>query len=489
MLPPGLKKLAYLGLKQIKNPDFYHHLRWFADNEYLPFAQLQPMQEVLLTRLLKEASQYVPAYSQRLAEAGVVNNGGQVELANFTRISPLTRQDLVMNRQAFVHADGVRRGLYFTKTGGSTATPLQIGHDRHYREWCLASNFFFNRWGGLDIGTPYFFLWPAYRDLHNQLHHWKDRFVIGYLQGRRILNCRVTSPELYEAFVKILNRQTDCRFMVGYASVMDELANFCLEHGYSIEKPFKAVFTTADSLTHRMRQNIESVFQCPVFNRYGCRDAGDIASECEYQVGFHINPLYTLVEVADETGTPLPYGEVGQLLITSLHNAAMPLIRYALGDEGMLNAPSRCKCGREWPTLTSITGRISEKLMLPDQRRFGGAFLHTAFDHLPRLKRYQIQQLGPTRLNILLRSPVPNYVETYAPDLNEVSRRLRVWTGVELEITYEQRDLFDKTPMGKELIVVHKFHQPTASGASLQASTTVPAHATAVTKHEHSIRR
>ncbi len=452
-----IKAAIYIGLKYWKRSQFFTYYRWLQQNQYQPFEMLCHYQERFLRQLLQEAYDFVPAYRDRLENAGVFANG-KLDLANFAQIPPLTREDIVFHGTDFTHLKGKERGMYLFKTGGSTATPIQVVQDNHYWDWYLAANFFTNSWSGLRIGTPYFLLWSAYRDLHAQLHSWKDQFLVGFLQGRRILNCRVSSPDVFTSFIQTINQQTDCHYLVGYAAELYALACHSQEQNLPINRPFNAIYSTAENLTQQMRETIESVFQCPVYNRYGCREAGDLACECDHQNGLHINPLCNYVEVVDDEGKPLPYGEEGRILVTNLHNYAMPLIRYAIGDEGCLGSPQRCQCGREWQTLAKITGRTSEKLYLFNGKRFGGSFLHTAFDHLPLLQRYQIHQFDFDKLFIKLRSSEPDYVQKFQQDLVETARRLDVWSGQHFQIQYEQTHDFERTPTGKELIIIHHFN-------------------------------
>lgn len=97
------------------------------------------------------------------------------------------------------------------------------------------------------------------------------------------------------------------------------------------------------------------------------------------------------VEVVDETGTPLPPGEEGELAITVLTNYSMPLIRYRLGDRGMFSQGG-CSCSRTSTTLERVSGRVSDHFLSTDQRLvYGGAFRLLLFNK-DWVRKFQIRQ-------------------------------------------------------------------------------------------------
>ena len=103
---------------------------------------------------------------------------------------------------------------------------------------------------------------------------------------------------------------------------------------------------------------------------YSAAEAGYLALQCPQQEHYHIQSESALVEVLDEAGNPCRPGETGTMVVTPLHNFAMPLIRYAIGDIAEVGAP--CACGRGLPVLARLLGRVRQMLVLPSgARRYG----------------------------------------------------------------------------------------------------------------------
>lgn len=81
-----------------------------------------------------------------------------------------------------------------------------------------------------------------------------------------------------------------------------------------------------------MRKEIEEVFKCNVFNRYGSREVGGIACNCADETDLHLSIWNQYVEILDDYMQPVGPGKIGKAYVTTLNNKVMPLIRYEIGD-------------------------------------------------------------------------------------------------------------------------------------------------------------
>ena len=101
-------------------------------------------------------------------------------------------------------------------------------------------------------------------------------------------------------------------------------------------------------------------------NIYGLTEMGGpgIAFECLEKDGMHINEDHVIAEIIDPvTAEPLPYGEYGELVFTSITKTGMPLIRYRTHDICCLN-PEPCACGRTHVRMSRITGRTDDMMVI-----------------------------------------------------------------------------------------------------------------------------
>ena len=98
-----------------------------------------------------------------------------------------------------------------------------------------------------------------------------------------------------------------------------------------------------------------------LFSTYGLTEAGLAFHDCPLHRGLHSHPDFIIVEIVDDTGRPLPDGEVGELVITTLQVEGMPLLRYRTGDV-TFRVPGDCPCGRGGPCIGPILGRKQQRL-------------------------------------------------------------------------------------------------------------------------------
>lgn len=145
-------------------------------------------------------------------------------------------------------------------------------------------------------------------------------------------------------------------------------ADFLEKKGISSQRDLslKKAFIGAEPHTEETRQKIENLLGIDAYNSYGLSEMNGpgVAFECIYKNGMHIWEDYFLVEIIDPaTGEPLPEGEKGEMVLTSLNREAMPLIRYRTRDiTSIISEP--CKCGRTHRRLTRITGRSDDMLIV-----------------------------------------------------------------------------------------------------------------------------
>jgi phenylacetate-CoA ligase len=158
--------------------------------------------------------------------------------------------------------------------------------------------------------------------------------------------------------INLINRFRP-KMIRAYADAIYEISRFVSRRGLTVKAP-ELIHTGAGVLHDFMRGEIERVFGCPVYDHYGSREVGSLASECSSHDGLHIMMEHNLIEVLATGGRPCRPGEPGEIVVTNLNNYAMPLIRYKIGDIGIRLDDGVCPCGCTYPRLKQVIGRTGD---------------------------------------------------------------------------------------------------------------------------------
>ncbi len=146
----------------------------------------------------------------------------------------------------------------------------------------------------------------------------------------------------------------------------------------------RTVLLSTDQAPRALVAAIEQAWGCRVFDHYGTTETGlGGGVECEAHEGLHLRAADLLFEVVEPaSGRPLPDGEEGEVVFTTLTREAMPLIRYRTGDLGRL-LPGTCPCGSALRRLGPVRARLADVAPLPGGGRLALADLDEALFALP----------------------------------------------------------------------------------------------------------
>ncbi len=128
----------------------------------------------------------------------------------------------------------------------------------------------------------------------------------------------------------------------------------------------KTLVIGAEPHSDEQRRRIEEMLGVKAYNSFGMSEmcGPGVAFECPYQNGLHIWEDYYIVEIIDpDTLQPVPEGEVGELVLTTLNREAMPLLRYRTRDLTRI-LPGECPCGRHHLRLDRMRGRSDDMIIL-----------------------------------------------------------------------------------------------------------------------------
>jgi len=331
---------------------------WDRESETLARPTLEQLQFKLLQETLQRVGERVPFYRQRFAELGI-KPGDIKSLADVQRLPFTTGADLRAaypdGMLAVDHAEPVR----LHTSSGTTGKPKAIFFSRkdvdnaaHLIARSLVAAGVTNK----DV-------------LQNMMSYglFTGGLVMHY--GAEKLGCLVipAGPGTSERQFMLMQdfKTTAVHILPSYALYF---ASFLERKGLDPRKDLtiRKAFVGAEPHTEETRRRIEEAFGCDVYNSYGLTEMNGpgVAFECEHKAGLHLWEDYFLLEIINPvTGEPLPEGQTGELVLTSLRREAMPILRYRTRDITSI-IPEPCKCGRTHRSLARITGRSDDMLII-----------------------------------------------------------------------------------------------------------------------------
>lgn len=136
-------------------------------------------------------------------------------------------------------------------------------------------------------------------------------------------------------------------------------------------------------------QKIKEKWDVQLFATYSSTEMGATFSECEYGMGGHVHPELIIVEIIGEDDLPVPDGEAGEIVVTTLGVEAMPLLRFRTGDIAT-KIVEQCKCGRNSYRLTPLIGRKNNMIKLKGTTLYPPA-INDVLDDADYIENYVIE--------------------------------------------------------------------------------------------------
>lgn len=410
--------------------DVLNKMQFLLASQHWNQEQILQYQLDKLKSLIRHAASNVPYYKTLFQQQGIHPDDIR-SLEDFSKIPVLTKRDMQLCLTYMVTDGTDTSRLSLNSTGGSTGMPLNFYQDENYCQWADAARLRAWRYmpGATEKDLEAVF-WGAIRDVGKGLT--LGQVLRGVFRERALLlNTFDLDEVLLKKYLKYYNFFKP-PLVRGYASSLYYVARYIEANNVFISKP-KAVISSTEVLHARMRETIERVFGCKVFDSYGCREISQIATECDAHNGLHMVFENQYVELVGQ-----------EIIVTNLNNYVMPFIRYKVGDLASSIDYGPCTCGRFSPRIKSLVGRDNDNIELPSGKVINGEFFEFLFFGMPSVIQYQIIFKRSTgRLLIRLQ------LNESSTDIVTMLKQTMLEKFGFANVDVEYADSFDKTPTGK----------------------------------------
>ena len=422
---------------------FLQESQWWSKDK------LEEYQMRQLEKLLKHAYENVSYYTKVFNERGLKPK----DIQNFDdlRKLPFLTKDIIReNLTELVATNYPQSKLHYANTGGSTGIPMGFYQEEGVTG-AREKAFIITMWNrvGYKFDDKCIVLRGNVVKDADQGKFWEHDVLNKLLV---LSSYHIKNENLSKYIEKI--REFEPNFIQAYPSAISIVAKFMLENNIKPFPTITALLCGSENLYESHRKLLKEAFQCRIYSWYGQTEKVVLGGECEKSYHYHLFPEYGITELIGEDGNPITgEGEIGEIVGTSFNNNVMPFIRYKTTDLGVHTNES-CDCGRNYPVLKRVEGRLHELIVTKDDRIvtltafiFGQHF--KAFSNIKEMQLVQ-EKKGEILVNIV---KTLNYSDD---DEEELRRKMIDSVDGQLDAQFKYVNEIPRTERGKFKFLIQK---------------------------------
>ncbi|HLK39309.1 MAG TPA: hypothetical protein VKU41_21260 [Polyangiaceae bacterium] len=398
------QKVLYPGWESgLRRRPTLSHLERLERSEWCTLDELNALQSRELRKLLEHAHRHSPHYSRSFEERALTPSAIRA-VDDLPKLPLLTREEATDSLEGRMSsAEPLPR--IRKMTSGTSGRPLAFAYDVGSEYWRQAAKLRGYGWAGYRPGDRSLHYWGSIAAVKAPSLRKKFKTGIDHVVRREhYIDCADHSERALSGVVRQLRRLRP-DVIVCYAQAGAALARHVVETKSRDWKDL-AVISAAERLFPADREVMMQAFGPNVFETYGSREVMLIAAECEAHQGLHQSMENLVLEIIVRKGDgerPAQPGELGEVVVTDLHNYGAPFIRYLNGDLAVALPPGRCACGRALSRLQRVEGREMDTLRDIDGRPIGGMFFSVLFSVIAdKVREFQVVQRKDRSMDLKL---------------------------------------------------------------------------------------
>jgi len=354
--------------------------------------QFRSYTEARLEKVLAAAAK-IPFYRERF--------GRSMRIGDFSALPTLRRADVLELNASVrsVYLAGMR--LLADSSSGSTGLPVEFLFDNSHQRGRNAARARYLRANGWN---------PLQRTVWHYALNREDQPDADFVHSRFLpaVNFQHPSNDLEAEIARLI--EFDPLYLSIYPSNLELLLRVIERSGQKL-RSLRLIFTGSECVDDSLRERTSLLLGARIADNYGSTEAF-LAWQCP-RGSYHVNAEHVLIEIVDDAGRAVNSGTMGRVLVTTLENRLMPLVRYEIGDYAVA-APGNCGCGRTLPLIGRIAGRAVDLFRMADGRMVSPYDLISLIKWRPEIRQFQILQQGIDRYRLRYVSERPASAETEA---------------------------------------------------------------------------
>lgn len=436
---------AVVGHPMMKRLAFLEEAQWWDREKVLA------EQRRLLQNTIAVAYRDIPYYREQMQALGLSPGDirGPEDLARL----PINEKSMLRPRYPKDLTRDTGGKTWENSSSGSTGKNFIVLCDQETAGTYRADFLLALKWAGWQFGEPH--MQSGGNPGRSPLRKLKDKLL-----GTHYVSLFHTTTEHYPDMLSVL-KNDGVRHLWGYPSFLNQFAAWVLRENAATT--LKSVVTWGDNLFPHYRANLEKAFGVRVHDTYGCGEGIQISAQCGHEGNYHLHDLDTVVEIVDDQGNPVPAGTRGHIILTRLHPGPMPLIRYRVGDLGILS-DDPCPCGRGFTVMKKIEGRDTDVILTTAGEPIIVHVFTGLFEYFHEVDQFQVHQPEHGRIIVRIKPYGP-----YGPENTErIVQKLRENGLADLQIDVEIVDEIPTTASGKRRFVTSDIARRPMPGGEAQ---------------------
>lgn len=329
---------------------------WQPEIETMPREQLQRLQVEKLRKTI-EVCLNSPFYGKRLGELGITPESIQT-VEDIRKIPFTTKADLRDNYPFGLVGGNMEEAIRIHSSSGTTGHPTVVVYSRHD----------IDSWANMIARNMYMVGCRKSDVFQNSSGYGMFTGGLGFQYGAEALGATTVPAAAGNSKRQIMfikDFGTTCLHAIPSYAI--RLAEVFREEGVDpASTKLHTLFIGAEPHTDEQRRRIERLLGVKAYNSFGMTEMNGpgVAFECKEQDGMHLWEDNYIVEIVNpDTLEPVPDGEIGEMVLTTLDRTMMPILRYRTRDLTRI-IPGQCKCGRTHRRIDRIKGRTDDMFII-----------------------------------------------------------------------------------------------------------------------------